>query len=654
MLRTRIDLPQHRRGGLLGGLLVCLILVAVIAALGYQFIFDDQALVDPDDLITQTASRGSFDHIVLEQGEIESSSNTELICEVKSRGYSGVPILWVIDEGTRVSEGEKLVELDSSTIEQELKAAKISVMNAEANVTSAKALVEQAEIAKQEYLEGVFKTEEAAILSEIAVAEEELRKAEHLRDSNKRLVAKGLLNSLQLEAVEFTVTNANTKVDSARARLTVLQNLTKQKFLVQFESDIDAAKAKLAAYESELLEEQQELEDVEIQLEKCVISAPADGIVVHANRYSSRGGNAEFVVEPGASVRERQAIIRLPDPTQMQVKVKINESRITLITEGMPVKISVDAIPGLKLMGRVKKVNRYAEPGSFFSSSIKEYATFIEIIDPPENIRTGMTAEVQIFVEQLDDALQVPIQALYEHGDQMYCLIQRGPEEYETTQVTIGATNDTMASITDGLSDEDTVVLNLRSHLTLMNLPEIEREDNSSMREIAGAPSPSENQGEAADGGPGRAGPGGRQRVGPEGRGAGQGGRPGGGGGGRQGGGGPQGGGGGGRQGGGEGRQGGEGGGFGGGGAPNPAQIVARILERNDTNGDGKLSPDELNAINPQFRSRFSGADSDGDGTLTRAELTAGMAKAFSGGGGGGGRPGGGGGGGRPSGGGGQ
>ncbi len=236
------------------------------------------------------------------------------------------------------------------------------------------------------------------------------RKAELAIESSERLVAKGLIKSLQLEADTFAVANAKNQLEAAEGNLWVLENLTKKKMLVQFDSDIEAAKAALSAAESELMEERDELAEVKEQIEKCVMLAPSAGVVVHANRYSSRGGSAEFVVEAGATVRERQAIIRLPDPSLMQVKCKINESRITLIQEGMPAKISVDAIPGMKLTGRVQKVNRYAEPSSFFSSSIKEYATIIEIINPPENIRTGMTAETQIFVEQLEDAAQIPIQ----------------------------------------------------------------------------------------------------------------------------------------------------------------------------------------------------------------------------------------------------
>src|SRR5690606_30530853 len=115
--------------------------------------------VRESELILQPVSRGRFDHIVLEQGEIESSSNTEIICEVESRGGAGTAILWVIDEGSRVKKGEKLVELDSSQLETELKQQKIIVSNAQAALSSAEATVKQATIARQEYLEGTYTTE---------------------------------------------------------------------------------------------------------------------------------------------------------------------------------------------------------------------------------------------------------------------------------------------------------------------------------------------------------------------------------------------------------------------------------------------------------------------------------------------------------------
>ena len=598
---------NHRQANVWVGLLICIIFIAAIGGAGYVFLDSDGARVNSDDLITQVARRGPFDHIVLEQGEVESSSNTEIVCDVKSRGTSGTAILWVIDEGARVKKGQKLVELDSSELELRLKEQKIQVITAEARLATSLANVEQAKISREEYLEGVYKTAEKEIFSLKAVAEQKLRIARLNSQSSERLVAKGLLNALTLEANQFSVADAQNQLDVADSKLKVLQNLTKQKMLVQFDSGIEAAEASLSATQSELMEETSELDDIIEQIGNCVMMAPADGVVVHANRYSSRGGSAEFVVEAGATVRERQEIIRLPDPLLMQVKCKINESRITLITEGMAARIEIDAIPGMKLTGRVVKVNRYAEPGSFFSSSIKEYATIVEIIDPPENIRTGMTAEVQIFVEQHDDALQIPIEGLYEHGPDMYSLVMKGPDEFVTSKIKIQATNDKMASVDAGLNADDVVILNLRDHLDLMELPEIVREDNSGMRDLA-------TPGSVRSGG--------------------EGGRPGGGGAGRPGGGGT------GRpSGGGTGRPGGEraggagGGPPGGGGMPSASEMVKRAMEQNDKDSDGTLSAEEIKAIDGRFRSMISDADVDGDGDVTKIELTQAIKKRTGGGG---------------------
>ncbi len=484
-IRCRISLRrQPRRGGVKLVLLVFVVMIGVGSWYGYQSYQKRSAEVAPDDLIVSEVVQGPFDHTIVEQGEIESSSNTEVICEIKARNNAGTSILWVIDEGTAVKEGDKLVELDSADLELGLKENRIEVITAEASVATASALLEQATISRQEYLEGIFLTEEKAILSEIAIAEQELRKSQLALQSSERLVAKGLVNALQLDADKFALANTRNQLDAAQGRLKVLQNLTKRKMLVQYDSDIEAAKAGLAAAREKLSEEQNELKDVQAQIESCVMLAPTDGIVVHANKQSNRGGNSEFVVEAGAIVRERQTLIRLPNPAKMQVKCNVNESRITLLKKGMAAKIRIDALPSVTLIGHVAKVNRYAEPGSWFSSSIKEYAVVVEIVDPPEVIRTGMTASVEVFIQQLPEATQVPIQAVYEHDKKMFALVQKGRQTFETRQVKIAAINDTMASITEGLVPGDKAVLNLREHLSLMDLPEVIVEDNSNMAAI--------------------------------------------------------------------------------------------------------------------------------------------------------------------------
>jgi hypothetical protein len=440
-----------------------------------------------------------------------------------------------------------------------------------------------AQISKLEYLEGSFRQEEQAILSEIFVAEENLRRAQLAFQSTERLAAKGIVTSLQLEGDQFAVDKAKNELDAAETKLEVLRKYTKQKMLKQFDSDIATAEAQWDAEKESHKLETEKLEDLQQQIANCVVVSPQDGQVVYANVYSSRGGSAQFVVEAGATARERQVIIRLPDHDNMQVKATINESRISLIQEGMRVEITLDADKDRVLAGSVTKVNQYAEPGSWSSGNIKEYAAFIAIHDTSPDIRSGMNAEVRIFVESLADELQVPVQALYETKGHFFCLL-KNDAGFETREVQVGSSNDSFMTINSGLEEGEVVVMNPRAYADKMDIPDLPDPEP-----VVGSDDRPEAVG-AADGPSGGPPAGGGRRPGGEDAAGRDAGPP-------------------------EGRRG--GGGF------DPMQMFAR----QDSNGDGSISPDELANIPAGFREGLLQSDTDGDGAVSRAEFAAAMAK---------------------------
>ena len=457
----------HRVGSTLFFVLGALVLVAIVAGVLFSLFRggEDETLNAP---LLDTVKRGQYKHEVLEQGEVESSNNVELRCEVRARNASGpsTSIIDIIAEGTHVKKGDWLVTFDSSTLELEASAQRIVVNTSEALVIQAKATYDTAEIAKKEYLEGTYREQEKTILNLIFVAEETLKKAQLSHDSIKRLVSRGLLNPLQLEGEQFRVDAARNDLDLAKRKLEVLEKFTRQKMLTQLESDIQAAQVKWKNEQSSHQEELKKMRDVEDQIAKCRLTAPQDGQVVYANIQSSRSGS-EFVVEPGAMVRERQAVIRLPDPSSMQVKAKIAESRINLIHEGLPVSIRIDAFGEEMLRGEITKVNKYAEAANWWSGTVKEYATFIRILDPPPTLRVGLTAEVRVHVENRSDAIMIPVQAVYERFGKTFCLVQNGTQ-WDTRRIQISSTNEKVVAIdvaeSDPLSEGELIVLNSRKH----------------------------------------------------------------------------------------------------------------------------------------------------------------------------------------------
>jgi HlyD family secretion protein len=576
---------RTRRGGSAFIVMVGLVAVALCALLVYWFVLKPGPDSGPK-LLVSTVSLEPYDFTVIEQGEVESASNVELRCEVKSRtaGGSGITIIEVIPEGTQVEPGDLLVKLDSSALEQERISQQIVVNTSESLVVQSQNTLDAAKIARIEYLEGTFKQEEKLILGEVFVAEQNLRTGQLSFESAQRLAAKNIVTSLQLEGSQFAVDKARNELESAQTKLMVIRKYTREKMLKQFDSDIATATAKLHADESVHAIELNKLKDIDDQIAKCIIKAPMAGQVVYANKYGGgrSGTNAEFVVEAGAVVREQQPIIRLPDRNNMQVKALINEARVTLVRPGQPVTIRVDALKDNLIQGEVVKVNQYAEPGGWSSGNIKKYAAFVKIVNAPPELRTGMNTEARIHVERIPEALQVPVQALAEHRGKFFVLVQSAGG-LETREVTISSTNDTTAVVKSGLGENDRVVMNPRSQpsLALPDVPEPSVQVAEVKRpeaEIATLrPAVANNLAATVPGGP--AAPGGAP--------GGSGGEP---------------------------RR----------GPPanmTPASMIARSLEQYDSDKDGKLSSTEIGAMDERFRDRYATADKNSDGFVDRAEM---------------------------------
>ena len=447
--------PQTpKRVGATAQVLIAVIVVTMLAGGGIWWAFGRGSGDDANAPMLTKVERGQYEHIVLEQGEIESSNNVEVRCQVKNRAGGNSPattILDVIPEGSPVKEGDWLITFDSSALENELTQQTILCKTSETLVIQAKAAYDTAVMSRKEYLEGTYEQERKTIENELFVAEENLKKAELSYDSIKRSVSRGLISTLQLQGEQFRVDAARKELELATKKLDVLDNYTKEKMLTQLNSDIEAAKIKWENEQASHTEELKKLQEIKDQIAACTMVAPQSGQVVYAN-VMSRRSDSEFVVEPGASVRERQVLIRLPDPQNMQVSTDVNESQVNLVREGMDVSIRIDAIGDQMFRGVVTKVNKYAEPGSWWSSSAKSYKTYIRIVDPPPQIRSGLTAEVRIHIEMKDDALKLPVQAIMEHKGQTFCLVKQA-DGYETRPVTIASTNDKFIAIDESIED---------------------------------------------------------------------------------------------------------------------------------------------------------------------------------------------------------
>lgn len=610
MNAKRFPQKDHaRRGWVVKGPIIVLGLMVLGAPLVWSFLPRMIWQGSHDKPLTTRVIRGDFINEVTERGDVESASNVEIRCEVESQG-SGVMIIRIVPEGTYVQPGDFLVELDSSALRDQYVQQQIKVANEKALLIQAQRALDTAIIAKQEYLEGQYRQQRLQIEIQNFIAQENRRRAEDYLKYSQSLAQKGYITQAQLEADQFSLEKAIKELESARTQLDVLERFTKVKMLKQLDADIETARAKLEAQQHSCELQEQELKKIEEQIKKCVITAPSAGQVVYANQVGVRG-QTDIIIQEGVRVRQYQTIIRLPDPKRMQVRTKVNESKVGLVRVGLPAKIRVDALAGVEFDGEVTDVGEYPLPTSFFNSNVKDYQVIVKINNPTEQLRGGLTAQVTILAQREPDALQVPVQAVFEVAGEFYCIAVNPDGSLQPVKVEIGPSNEKFVVIRKGLQEKQEVVLNAAAYREKVGLAEKSQPLPATWSQSAGerasaaqqaaaqetvarqkafeGPSPGErggaDSGNSPQPGEGPRPPFGRPDGGPPGEGPG-GMRP------------P--------------------GGF------NPAMIVDRMFQRMDGNGDGKLDPSEL----PEDRrEELLRADTNGDGAVDKQEMLANFEK---------------------------
>ena len=172
------------------------------------------------------------------------------------------------------------------------------------------------------------------------------------------------------------------------------------------------------------------------------------------SRYSRTSTVAE-----GALLRERQHILSLPNLKLMQVKTAVHESVQNQISEGLPVTIRIDAFPDTAYSGSVKSIGVLPDQKSWHSSDTKMYETYVTIDEEVMDLKPGMTAIVEIHIDDVQDVLSVPVQAVQQQEKETFVYVERG-NGVERQEIEVGRTNDKLVEVKSGISAGERVVLN--------------------------------------------------------------------------------------------------------------------------------------------------------------------------------------------------
>ena len=487
--------PEATTGGtrklivvLLGSAATIFVLVAA-----WSLAFDETSTNTA--LIFYTVKRSDLPIQVTENGSLQSQKTTELRCEVENFGRerSGTQILSIVPNGETVKKGDLLVELDSALIEdrldeQELQTERSRNEQIQANVTyenqktqnetllaEAKLTLALDELGLKQYEDeegGTFQLDLQLVDLNIQTAEANRLIRQTDLKGIEQLAKLGYRSKGDLEQARLAALSASSEVARQVSSRKEMVDYTYRKMKMELEGKVATAKRNLKQVgrnnEASLLQalaaknaadraftkEEEKLAKYKKQLEKCEIIAPHDGMATYAIERDRKSHVGE-----GRTVHERQRIITLPNLSLMEVKTGVHESVLETITEGLPATVKVDAFPNQQFKATVKSVAVLADPGEWHSSDVKVYTTIVTLDDKVQDLRPGMSAVVDIHVERIRNILTVPVQAIFQVGNENWVYVEAAGGT-EKKPVTVGKTNEKFIEITDGLQENDRVVLN--------------------------------------------------------------------------------------------------------------------------------------------------------------------------------------------------
>jgi HlyD family secretion protein len=189
---------------------------------------------------------------------------------------------------------------------------------------------------------------------------------------------------------------------------------------------------------------QARLQAAQATVDSISLTAPFAGTITEVN------------TKPGDQVSPGSIAFRLDKLDRLLVDVQVSEVDINSIQAGQPVNLSFDAILDKQYQGVVNQVPTVGD----IIQGVVEFNVLVELTDADREVKPGMTAAVNIVVNQLSDALLVPNSAVRVVDGQHVVYILED-NQLKEVEITLGASSDTQSQVIDGdLKVGDEIVLN--------------------------------------------------------------------------------------------------------------------------------------------------------------------------------------------------
>ena len=364
--------------------------------------------------LTAKVERGNLRNTVTATGALQAVTTVQ----VGSQASGTISALYA-DFNSTVKKGQVIAQLDPSQAKAQvdqaranLEQARAGLANARAAVVNSRAGVSDAQ-AKGLAARSTVQNNQAGVSgaeANVTVLKAQQDDALSLLKQQESLLKAGVIAQRDYDVAMTAYKTAEAKYNQAVAQLNQAKISEQssssagiaqsQAAVAQSQAQVQQSQAQVQQAAAQVQQAQAALNLAEVNLSHTTITSPIDGVVV------SRDVNVGQTVAASLSAPTLFTIAN--DLTQMQVIANIDQADIGLVEQAKGVKFGVDAFPGKEFEGKIEQMR--LNPVNV--QNVVTYNVVIDVANPEQKLKPGMTANLTITIDERNNVLKVPNAAL--------------------------------------------------------------------------------------------------------------------------------------------------------------------------------------------------------------------------------------------------
>ena len=447
--------------------IIGLVLICIATIVAGKRLGEDKTVIAVDSV--KVAPR-PFTVTVSAQGVIEPARTVEV-----RAGVTGKVQEIYVKEGDTVKIGQQLAKFEKQDLEAQLQQAKAQVVAAEAElmqlesqvagesgktfaVRQAETQLQAAKVRLQDLLKGSSEAQIAQAEAQVAQAEIALRDGTRQLEAMEALYKEGAVSKAALEDARARVESANAQYQASKKQYEAICEQPAREQVELAEAQVSEAEIALGLAKEQEVSKEKSKEAVKARLAQANAGLRlVEAALAKTTVTSNENGMVTAVsVREGAVVTEGMPLAVIATAGGMRVRAKVDETDIAGVKVGQRATFSTDAILDKQFFGVVSEI----APQAVHDSITPGFPVLINIEDPAEGLRAGMSADVEIATYSNENALVVPIQAIVQRdGEEAVFVVDEADSKARTAQVVTGLTDAIDVEILGGINAGDCVIV---------------------------------------------------------------------------------------------------------------------------------------------------------------------------------------------------